>query len=492
MVTTRTVLAGLAATALLLSGCTAEGDDEVAVAERWDFHTRPELDPPKVDIDSTTMPSDDEELETFIAPKGQTDADDTSWVGGLILDSAGDPLWIRGNSGQMWDLRVQEYQDEPVLTWWEGLAETPHTAGEVVVLDDSYQEIARVGMGGQLPKDTSDLHETTITDDDTMLLLSYIKTQTDLSSVGGATDGWVWEGVVQEVDIETGKPLFEWSSLGDVPVDQSEAPLKDGEGTEEEPFDYIHLNSVSEDDGGKSLLVSARNTHAVYQLDRESADLNWVLGGKATDFEMGEGAAFAWQHDAQRQGDGTLTLFDNHAAPRLGDTRGLRLDVDEKSRRAEVVTEYPAPDDRSSGSQGNLQELDNGNVVVGWGSQPYVSEFTKDGQLLSDLTFTGGSNYRAYRFDWHGRPTAPPTATKSEPEAGVTRIHMSWNGATDVAAWRILSGDDEENLNETAVVDRQGFETAADVEPEGSRIIVEALDDDGETLGSTRVRPGNG
>src|SRR5699024_11157516 len=190
-------------------------------------------------------------------------------------------------------------------------AETPHTAGEVVILDDSYQEIARVGMGGELPKDSSDLHETTITDDDTMFLLSYVKTQTDLSEVGGDADGWVWEGVVQEVDIATGEPLFEWRSLDDVPVEQSEAEFKDGEGTEDEPYDYIHLNSVSEDDDGSSLLVSARNTHAVYQLDRKTADLNWVLGGKASDFEMGEGATFAWQHDAQRRSDGTLTLFDN-------------------------------------------------------------------------------------------------------------------------------------------------------------------------------------
>src|SRR5699024_11549979 len=121
-------------------------------------------------------------------PKGQTKTDDKSWVGGLILDAAGDPIWVRENSGTLWDLRVQEYQGEPVLTWWEGLAETPHTAGEVVIIDDSYQEIARVGMGGGLPKDSSDLHETTITDDDTMFLLSYGKPQTALSEDGGGAE----------------------------------------------------------------------------------------------------------------------------------------------------------------------------------------------------------------------------------------------------------------------------------------------------------------
>lgn len=487
----RTVLAGLAAAALLLTGCTADADEDIAVAERWDFHSRPELAPPKVDIDSGSFPDDNGDLETFLAPKGQTKTDDKSWVGGLILDSAGDPVWIRDDGEQLWDLRVQEYQGQPVLTWWEGLADTPHTAGEVVVLDTSYQEIARVGMGGELPKDTSDLHETTITADDTMFLISYVKKQTDLSSVGGDKDGWAWEGIVQEVDLETGDPLFEWHSLDAVPVDQSEAELKDGEGTKDEPFDYIHLNSVSEDDDGKALLVSARNTHAVYQLDRKSADLNWVLGGKASDFEMGDGAQFAWQHDAQRRSDGTLTMFDNHAAPRLGDTRGLRLDVDEKKKRAEVVTEYPAPDDRSSGSQGNFQELPNGNVVLGWGSEPFVSEFSKDGKLLADLTFTGGSNYRAYRFDWHAQPTAPPTATTSQPQPDSTRVHMSWNGATEVASWRVLSGDDEDHLVENTEVERTGFETAADITPNGSTIIVEALDADGKSLGSTRAGPRN-
>src|SRR5699024_11833608 len=119
-------------------------------------------------------------------------------------------------------------------------------------------------------------------------------------------------------DIATGEPLFEWRSLDDVPVEQSEAEFKDGEGTEDEPYDYIHLNSVSEDDDGSSLVVSARDTHAVYQLDRKTADLNWVRGGKASDFEMGEGATFAWQNGAQRRSDGILATIVRHAASRLG------------------------------------------------------------------------------------------------------------------------------------------------------------------------------
>lgn len=271
--TYRTLFASVAAAALLLSGCA--GGEEVPQAERWNFHTRPDLDPPKIDIDVSSQPPEEEsDLKTFLGPKGQTAADDESWVGGLILDADGEPVWVRQGSGKMWDLRVQEYKGEPVLTWWEGLATTPHTAGEVVMLDHNYNEVARVGMGGDLAHKTADLHETTITEDGTMFLLSYVKTPTDLSSVDGPKDGWVWEGVAQEVDIASGEPVVEWRSLDDVPVTQTQAKLKDGEGTEDDPFDYIHLNSVSADDDGDSLLVSARNTHALYQLDRKTADLN--------------------------------------------------------------------------------------------------------------------------------------------------------------------------------------------------------------------------
>src|SRR5699024_2774739 len=67
-----------------------------------------------------------------------------------------------------------------------------------------------------------------------------------------------------------------------------------------------------------------------------------------------------------------------------------------------------------------------------------------------------------------------------------------WNGATEVASWRVLSGDDEDHLSENTEVERTGFETAADITPNGSKIVVEALDADGRHLASTRVGPRSG
>src|SRR5690606_12789751 len=193
------------------------------------------------------------------------------WSGRTIIDSQGEPVWLQEDEEAEsadeptagWDMRVQEYQDEPVLTWWEGVVDTPLAEGEVVVVDQSYEEVARVGMGGDLPHRMVDLHESTITDEDTMLLIAYVPTQADLTEVGGEADGWVWDGVVQEIDIATGEVLLDWSALDHIPVTESERAFDEGVGTEDEPYDYFHGNSVTVDDDG-SLLVSARNTHAIY------------------------------------------------------------------------------------------------------------------------------------------------------------------------------------------------------------------------------------
>ncbi len=61
-----------------------------------------------------------------------------------------------------------------------------------------------------------DHHEFLITPEDTALFTIYHKVPMDLSSVGGPKEGTVLDGIVQEVDIETGEVLFEWHSLDHV------------------------------------------------------------------------------------------------------------------------------------------------------------------------------------------------------------------------------------------------------------------------------------
>src|SRR3712207_2056322 len=125
--------------------------------------------------------------------------------------------------------------------------------------------------------------------------------------MGGARDAQVIEGVVQEVDVETGEVLFDWHSLDHVPIEETWRPTpKDGK----VPHDYFHINSVEEDADG-NLVMSARNTNAVYKVNRRTGKLMWTLGGKNSDFEMGEGVKFGIQHDARWLSDDVLQIFDN-------------------------------------------------------------------------------------------------------------------------------------------------------------------------------------
>ncbi|WP_165358713.1 arylsulfotransferase family protein [Haloactinopolyspora alba] len=484
----------LSGAALMLTATACQSGEEPSSARPsetptpgagWEFTTHPNLTPPLVDVSQTRAPATeaparpaDEDL-FMVAPKGE----ESPMTALMIADSEGDPVWVHPVEGNSYNFRTQEYNGEQVLTWWRGDNSTQgHGKGEFVIMNNSYEVITTVTTTGTA---RADFHEITITDDGTALLASYPTVGgQDLTEFDGPKDGYVLDGVIQEVDIATGEVLFEWSALDHVDLSETENSMEDRDeqdGSEEKPFDFFHINSVTED--GDSLLVSARNTHAIYRIDRETGELDWTLGGNASDFKMTGDSYFAWQHDAQRQEDGTITLFDNQSSPPIGDqSRGLRLDVDTENMTASVVTEYLPPDGRLAASQGNLQVRDNGNVVIGWGAEPFYSEYTAEGELLYDAKLSGGDNYRAYRLPWEGDPTRPPRLEVEDRMA-----YVSWNGATEVASWRFLGGPDAEDATEVATVPREGFETTMPV-PDQPYVAAEALDADGNVLDTVSVQ----
>jgi len=487
--------------ALVATACTSDddtrgtGQDSNTAVPHHTYVSRPDLTPPAISrtdgpaAGEAGAPTSESGEYIFL---GLRNAASNPLTGRMIVDTDGEPVWVEptGEDNGNWrnyDFRRQEYQGEPVLTWYDGESATGFGNGDVTMADSSYEEIATVTTGGELDPGRVDLHETTVTPAGTMLVPAYIETPADLSGIGGPEDGWVYDGVLQEVDIATGEVVFEWRSLDHIPITDNEqdfaAEQEENEdlGTEDAPFDYFHINSITEDDDG-SLLVSARNTHAIYQLDRESGAVNWILGGKSSDFDLGDGVYFAWQHDAERQPDGTLTLFDNQAGPQIGEqSRGLRLELDTDEMTAEVVTEYLAPSIRVASSMGSFQQLENGNVLIGWGSEPYYSEHTPDGDLIYDAWLGGGGNYRAYRAPWTGEPNVPPDVVVQQSESDAT-AYVSWNGSTETEQWRLLTGDDEASAAEYTTVDRTGFETAIPAPSDAGYIAVEALDANGQVL----------
>ncbi|MBG6183111.1 hypothetical protein IWX65_001060 [Arthrobacter sp. CAN_A214] len=499
-------LAAICTVALTATACTiAEGDTQQTPSHS--YASRPDLAPPVVALEQGEAWEPDygtsEEL-IFLTP-GFPDRPPTT--GGLVLDASGEPVWINpadpdDSQDDQFELRVQEYQGEPVLTLYQGSSGGGYGDGTFTILNRSYEEIASVTTGGDLAPGNADFHDSTITPRDTMLISAYEPAEADLSELGGPTDGWVEEAVIQEIDIATGDVLFEWRSLDHIPVADSIQNFGDAldggvlrtqdfdkaqdenevVGTEESPFDYLHVNSIAEDDDG--ILVSARHTSAIYRIDRATGELDWTLGGTANDFELGDGAEFSWQHDARRSPDGTLTLFDNASNENSGDnSRGLRLQLDEEAMTAAVVTEYLPPEDRTAGSMANTNELPNGNILISWGAQPFYSEFTADGALIYDVSLGGDGSYRAYKSAWQGQPATPPDVVVQENDGGST-AYVSWNGATGVAQWRLLTGADEATATEGATVDRESFETEIPLPEDAAYVAVQALDASGNELGT--------
>ena len=300
----------------------------------------------------------------FLAPRGYA-GKSVGESGLMIVDRGGQLVWFGSPiSGTPLNFTRQVYRGQPVLTWSAGIVNAVGvTYGTSYIADSSYKVIATVkaGHGAQ-----TDLHEFSITPQDTALITAHRKIQADLSSVGGPKQGYLMTSNAQEIDIATGKVLFDWNSLDHVPLTESYQKLMGG--TSSTPYDYFHINSVALAPDG-DVIISSRNTWTIYKVSRSSGKIVWRLGGKKTDFTAGPGAHFAWQHDARMPAADVLTVFDNASAPPVEpQSRGLLLNVDTKAMHVTLKQAYRHPAGLLADNQGSVQLRGDGRVLVGWGS----------------------------------------------------------------------------------------------------------------------------
>jgi hypothetical protein len=440
-----------------------------AATARRRYRSRPDLAPPFLDV-TTREPGLAPGL-VFLTPANGANTD-----GPTILDDTGELVWMRPDTtGNATDLRVATYRGSPVLTWWEGANNAGIGVGEHVIVDASYREVARVRGGNGR---SADLHELTLTDRDTAFLLADAGVGPTLVPGQAQPSPRVMDCAIQEVDLGSGRVLFEWHAVDHIDIAESVAPAPTGAN---DVYDYVHANSIDVDTDG-NLILSARNTSAIYKIDRVTGRILWRLGGRRSDFAMGPGAAFALQHDARRQPDGTLTIFDDGQAP--GTSRAIVLRLDETAMTATLLRELRQPEGLLATSQGNMQVLPDGHVFVGWGSLPRFSEFAADGRLLYDATFSASQSYRDLRFPWTGRPGEAPDVTV-DTQNGTMAVFASWNGATEVATWEVLAGRSAAAFRRVAAVPRDGFETQIDLPPAGPLVAVRARDASGVILGTS-------
>jgi arylsulfotransferase ASST len=446
------------------------------------FVSAPSMHPPILDVTSPDRDPGAGDVMMTVGPgPGQ--------YGPLIYTPQGRLVWFDDlpNGSAALNLSVQRYEGQSDLTWWQGrVLSVGFGQGEDIVMDRNYQTVATVRAGNGFE---ADLHDFQIAPNGIAYITAYNVIRCDLTRVGGARNGVIIDTAVQEIDMKTGLVRWEWHSLDHVGVEESHAPVP----STPTPWDWFHLNSIDPEPNG-DVLISARSTWAAYQLQHGSGEILWRLGGTKSSFTMAPGSQTAWQHDARMQPDGTVTLFDDGSNPRVHyQSRGLRLAIDQRTHTARALAVYPHPGaPLLADSQGNMQTLAGEDVVIGWGAIPSVSELAKDGGLLLDAHLPpGSSSYRAFRFPWSGHPLSPPAVSARVLSTGdETAVYASWNGASEVAFWRVLAGPGADALAPAATMPDTGFEstiTYPDAFPEHKveYVAVQALGASGQLLGTS-------
>jgi hypothetical protein len=445
------------------------------------FQSAPELKAPDVVV--TTHASGTTPGDLFTAPY-----DGPGPSGLMIFEESGNLVWFHPLAPNKYatNLQVQQDDGQPVLTWWQGyIPPQGFGQGEEIIDNSSYQQIGSVHAGNGF---LADLHEFRITAQGTALLTVFNPIACNLSSVGGPSGSAVTDSIFQEIDMETGLVRKEWSSLNYVRMADSYSTATGS--SLAWPFDFFHLNSIDPLANGR-MLISARNTSTLYELNTATGQVLTQIGGRHSNFKLSSGAATAFQHDATVLPSGAISVFDNGGVPKVhSQSRALILSVSPTAKTDTVVAQYEHSNPTLlSGSQGNVQSLEDGNVFVGWGAEPYFSEFTAGGQLLYDAHMHGSYQaYRAYRFPWAGTPTEPPAIAAAAEGAGKpVKVYASWNGDTRTASWQVLAGPSPQQLAPVASAPRSGFETAIATPSAEAYVAVQALDASGAVLGTSRT-----
>ena len=409
-----------------------------------------------------------------------------------LLNPRGQLLFYQPTASQSQSVRIvreQTYKGRPVLTYWKGKQVVPPGGGngKDYIVNEHYKTLHTVTAGDGYKGQGADSHDFVLGHDGSeavAFITVFAPVEHNLTSVGGPPNGMVYDWIVQEIDIATGKVVWEWQALGHVPLSDTYSHYTSGR-----TFDYFHLNSIQQLPDGH-VLISSRDTWSVYSIDQATGKVDWKLGGKHSSFKMGPGTRFEWQHDATLHKGGLLTVFDDESPSARKPSRGLELEIHRKTHRVTLVHAYEHSPPAYASSEGSVEILPDRNVFIGWGATPYVSEEGPGGTELFGLRFPGQIHTdRAYRFPWVGKPLQPPViAVRSSTKPGEDLVYVSWNGATQVTSWQVLASSNKDGpfTKRGAPARWEGFQTAIE-RSKAAYFKVEALSANGHLLGTSAV-----
>ncbi len=455
------------------------------------YSTAPSLTPSTVDIATPAKPGA-APGDLLMAPyQGEGSP------GPMIAEQNGDLVWFHPlpAGDEATSLRVQQLDGQPVLTWWQGrILEVGFGQGEDVIYNTSYQRVGAVHAGNGYH---ADLHEFRLTPEGTAWIDMFDPIDMSLSPYGGLSDGVISDSVIQEIDVKTGLVMWEWHALGHIPIGESHNPAP----KTPYPWDYVHINSISPGGLGPDLevgaagadqpgnvLLSSRNTWTLYDVDLHSGNMRWRLGGEHTSFKLGPGTRTYWQLDAEWQPGGLISVFDNGSdPPKEKQSRGLLLDPNLATHAVTLVKQLTNPTRTLlASSQGNTLSLPGGDWLMGYGGLPNFTEYDPSGQVLLDGTL--GKNvqdFRTYLSPWSGHPPGVPSVLAAPGSGGAIAVAVSWNGATEVASWRVLAGASPSALAPVATAAKAGFQTSIAAPAAGPYVAVQALGSEGAVIATS-------
>ena len=402
--------------------------------------------------------------------------------GPMISEQDGALVWFHPLPAgeESTNFQVQQYEGKPVLTWWQGrILKVGFGQGEDEIYNSSYQPIAKVRAGNGYK---ADLHEILLTPQGTAWIDSFDPIRMNLSSEHGASNGVLTDSVVQEIDMKTGLVMWEWHALGHIPLRDSYNTVP----ANGYPWDYIHINSVDPGTSG-DVLLSARNSWELYDVNIRTGTFNWQLGGGHSNFKMGSGTRTYWQHDAEWQPGGLISVFDNGSTPpKEKQSRGVLLRPDYANKTVSLVKAFTNPTKTLlAPAQGNTLKLPEGNWLMGYGNLPNFTEYDASGAVLLDGELGPNvQDFRTYLSPWSGHPTSPPAIVAKRDGASIV-VLTSWNGATEVASWQLLAGTSPSSLTALASVPKSGFQTSATLTSGATYVESRALSASGTVLGSS-------
>jgi Arylsulfotransferase (ASST) len=321
----------------------------------------------------------------------------------MAVDAHGTPVWYRRVSTTVGALNVEALETDTISF-------TPQLGASFGTDPNGRYEIHQLGASQvryvQAVGSPTDHHELRLLSNGDAMVISFALTPgVDLTGNGSyGPNTTIADCAIQELD-SAGNLVWSWlaSDHFDPAKESVTPPLVAVNG--ENVVDIFHCNSIDVGADG-NLLVSARHLNAVFMIDRATDTVVWKMGGVAYNKDGAQliqiqgdpETSFNRQHDARRQPNGNISLFDDHSdgtAP----ARGVEYAIDFSSGIATVAWQYQGS--ASSAAMGSCRRYADGNTVIGWGTFAgglVLSEVDSLGHDVLDISFSSGdASYRAVK-----------------------------------------------------------------------------------------------